>query len=174
MPDPFRLRVMKALTSLIEAVEVEMIDDQGLPVTNLVGRVFRGREQYGDNDPLPMISILEPPLAIEPIESQPDNPNASVGWDILIQGWVLDDKTHPCDPAYIFSALVRQALARHKKQGEGKRGPDGKDYLGEGLRVQNLRIGAPVVRPADFPSTNACFYLLITLQIVEDMIDPFG
>jgi hypothetical protein len=174
MADPFRLRIMKAMTALIEAVQVEMKDDTGADITSLAGRVFRGREQFGDNDPLPMVSLLEPPLTIEPIPAQPDNTNSSGAWDILIQGWVIDDKDNPCDPAYVLAALVRRAIAEHKKSGEGKKGPLGSNYLNEGLRVQNIRIGAPVVRPADFPSTNACFYLLITLEIVEDMLNPFG
>lgn len=172
MADPFRLRIMKSLTALIEAVEVDMIDDGGENITSLSGRVFRGREQYGDNDPLPMVSLLEPPMAIEGNSTQPDNTDRATEWDILIQGWVLDDKDNPCDPAYVLAALVRSALAKEK--GKVGRGPRGADYLGEGLRVQELRIGAPVVRPADFPSTNACFYLLITLKIVEDILNPFG
>jgi hypothetical protein len=172
MADPFRLRVMKALTTLIEAVEVDMLDDQGEPVENLQGRVFRGREQFGENDPLPMISLLEPPLAIEGLRTQADNTNWTGEWDILIQGWVPDDKENPCDPAYTFAAHVRRAIAAEKKK--QPRGPNGADYLGQGLRVEELRIGAPVVRPADFPSMNACFYLLITLKIVEDIHNPFG
>ena len=172
MADPFRLRVMKALSALIEAVEVDMIDDTGAAVTSLQGRVFRGREQFGENDPLPMVSLLEPPMAIEGVRVQSDNTKWSGEWDILVQGWVLDDKDNPCDPAYTLAALVRQALATEKKK--QPRGQRGADYLGEGLLVEELRIGAPVVRPADFPSTNACFYLLITLKIVEDILNPFG
>lgn len=172
MADPFRLRIMKSLSALIEAVEVDLTDDTGEQIASLAGRVFRGREQYGDNDPLPMVSLLEPPMAIEGNPTQPDNTDRATEWDILIQGWVLDDKDNPCDPAYVLAALVRQALAREKAK--SPRGPRGADYLGEGLRIQELRIGAPVVRPADFPSTNACFYLLITLKIVEDILNPFG
>lgn len=172
MADPFRLRIMKALTALIEAVEVDVVDDTGEHITSLAGRVFRGREQYGENDPLPMVSLLEPPMAIEGGSVQSDNTTRPGEWDILIQGWVLDDKDNPCDPAYVLAALVRQALAKEKSK--NPRGPRGADYLGEGLNIEELRIGAPVVRPADFPSTNACFYLLITLKIVEDILKPFG
>lgn len=172
MADPLRLRIMKSLTALIEAVEVDVIDDTGEHITSLTGRVFRGREQYGDNDPLPMVSLLEPPMAIEGSSVQSDNTTRPGEWDILIQGWVLDDKDNPCDPAYVMAALVRQALAVEKKK--QPRGPRGADYLGEGLVIEELRIGAPVVRPADFPSTNACFYLLITLKIVEDILNPFS
>ena len=109
-----------------------------------------------------MVSLLEPPLSIERIASQPDNPNAAGAWDILIQGWAVDDKDNPTDPAYRLAAWVVQTLAKERTKMRGR--PGSKNYL---------KVGAPVVRPADFPSANACFYLLITLQIVEDMEDPF-
>ena len=85
---------------------------------------------------------------------------------------MIDDKDNPCDPAYVLAALVRQAIAQEKTKNHGR--PGARNYLGEGARVQNIRIGSPVVRPAEFPSTNACFYLLITLEIVEDTLNPFG
>ncbi len=159
------------LSKLIEKAAVELEDEQGVPVTSLRDRVFRGRESFGENDPLPMVSLLEPPLSIERIASQPDNPNAAGAWDILIQGWAVDDKDNPTDPAYRLAAWVVQTLAKERTKMRGR--PGSKNYLGLGDRITEIKVGAPVVRPADFPSANACFYLLITLQIVEDMEDPF-
>ncbi len=171
MSDPFRLRVLKNLTALLEAIPVTMVDNNGDPVVSMAGRVFRGREHFGDDDPLPMISILEPPLAIERVPNQPDNPKVNGEWDLMLQGWVVDDKDHPCDPAYVLVAHVMQALGQHRKNARTR---GNTNYLNQGLAVEELRIGAPVVRPADYPSANACFYLLLTLKIVEDMTNPFG
>lgn len=52
MADPLRLRILKALTAEFE----QMTDANG---ESMAGKVFRGRDHFGNDDPLPMISILE-------------------------------------------------------------------------------------------------------------------
>ena len=46
--DPLRLRIQKALTAELEQV----LDDKDRPLT---GKVFRGRDHFGNSDPLPML-----------------------------------------------------------------------------------------------------------------------
>lgn len=164
--DPFRLRVLKALTAVIENVG-QQADD----VNVLQGMVFRGREYYGDDEPLPMVSLLEPPLSVDRLPSTEANPDTFGDWDILVQGWVKDDKLNPCDPAYQLSAEVIRAIAleRMKWQGPGRR-----NLLGEGESIVDIVIGSPIVRPPDVTSARACFYLIVTLRISEDLTNPFN
>lgn len=166
MNDPFRLRVLKNLTSVIERVGT-MSDD----INDLTGAVFRGREYFGDNEPLPMVSLLEPPLAIDRHPSSQSNPDAFGDWDILVQGWVKDEKLNPCDPAYQLSAEVIRAIMLEKLK---SRGPGPRNLLGEGNAIDDISIGSPVVRPPDQTSIRACFYLIITLHIAESLDTPFN
>lgn len=166
MSDPFRLRVLKALTVLIEKVGT-LPDD----TNDLGGKVFRGREYFGEEEPLPMVSLLEPPLATDRLPSSQSNPNAIGDWDVLIQGWVLDDKINPCDPAYQLCAEVIRVIANER---QASRGPGPRNLLGEGNSIDDIVIGSPVVRPPDVTSMRACFYLIVTLRISETLTEPFN
>ena len=170
MPRPFRLLVLDALTAQIK--KVSPANGYHFDVAEAV---FRGRVWFGDDDPLPMVSILEPPLAIEQLRSQADNTGSEGDWDLLLQGWVPDDKSNPTDPAYAFVAEVIKSLAEAKTQKNGRTS----DIfglgagLGRNFGIENMTIGAPVVRPADEVSARACFYLPVTFKIAEDMTNPF-
>jgi hypothetical protein len=171
-PRPLRLRALDALTELISGISMANGFQFDLSGEN---QVVRGRIYVGDSEPLPMVSFIEPPLAIEPGRASPQNPNRNGEWDILVQGWVDDDPWHPCDKAYVLSAEVAMVLAREKKKPSGRPGSGlGPDFLGLGPIITDMRIGAPVVRPPDGTSTTACFYIVLTLQIVEDMTQPFS
>jgi len=179
MTDPFRLRVQKAI-----AAALSQINEAGGYNVNLTGNVFRGRLVFGVNDPIPMISIIEPPL---PNEMRP-SPLASTAedgwWDIIVQGFVPDDRENPTDPAHVAMADVKKRLAQEiKRKGTGPnmRQPDpfgvNFDDMGN-LRknnVEQFKIGAGVVRPPEEAvSTKAYFWLTLRLKIVEDNNDPFG
>jgi hypothetical protein len=174
MSDPFRLRVLKALTAQLQTITPDNPDfTYHFDVSQ---NVFRGRSRYGDEDPLPLISILEPPLAIERVKSQPDNSDSTGEWDLLIQGWAEDDPANPTDPAYTLVADVLSCLAQAKLQKQGR--TSNIFGLGAGFGspsgILDMRLGAPVVRPPDETSAKSCFYLIVTLQIAEDNRQPFG
>ena len=57
MADPMRLVILKALCAHIEA---QVRISNGFQ-HDLQGRVFRGRSVFGQDDPLPMVSVLEAP-----------------------------------------------------------------------------------------------------------------
>lgn len=157
MSDPLRLRVLKALST-----ELEKIDNNGMK-----DRVFRGRSIYGDGEPLPMISILEPPIPLDAIRSTGDNAGQTGLWELLIQGWAKDDKANPTDPAHMLMAKVKQCLVTQKRLNEGF------NILGLGDKVISLDIGQGSCRPADEVSIRAYFWLVVTLRIAEDLSDPF-
>ncbi len=171
MPRPFRLRVLDKLEELIKTVAPANGDWDDLSVD---GAVVQGRLFIGDDEPVPMVSMVEPPAAIEGIKTQPNNVNHVGEWDILIQGWAKTDlkSRNVTGPAYVLAAEVRRKLAIEKKKPSAP--GQGQNHLGFGARIQDMRIGAPVVRPPDETSSKACFYLMLTLQIAEDMSDPFS
>lgn len=182
--DPFRLRVLKAITASLKTItpangyQHDLADKTEHGVA--MARAFRGRQQFGDGDPLPMVSVLEHPRALDALLA-PDGGQDRLGeWDLLVQGFVKDDKENPTDPAHRLVADVIACLAK-----EGKRrkpsldgGSGEPDILGLGgimPCVTKLAIGSPVVRPADgVNSSQAFFWFTLTLTLAEDMEKPFA
>lgn len=182
--DPFRLRVLKALTAAIKTITPangyrhDMSDWPEHGVT--MKRVFRGRQKFGDGDPLPMVSVLEHPRALDAL-LEPDGGNDSIGaWDILIQGFVKDDPENPTDPAHHLVADVISCLAKEGKRRlpslDGGRGEP--DILGLGSQepcVTKLAIGKPIARPGEAGvSDQSFFWLTLTLTLAEDVEKPFA
>lgn len=170
--DPFRLRAQKALSDALAT-----ITPANGYTFDFSKAVFRGRLGFGENDPLPMLSIMEPPLPLDR-KSAPLSASSSGGdWDLVVQGFVQDDRENPTDPAHLAMAEVKKRLAQEarRKLDLPARGPN---VLGLGSgrnRVEELRIGAGVVRPPEAAvSSKAYFWLTITLKIVEDNSDPFA
>lgn len=173
---PFRLKVLVRLTEHLQTIErttpgalptytYSLAPDASFPD----GRVLRGRVAYGDDDPLPMVAIVEDPKQLERDAVPLREVNASLGdWDLLIQGFIKDDPVHPTDPAYFLAADVAAKLADAKK--------DTRNILGLGSKkpcVDQLHIGAPVIRPADTISATTYFWLPVRLHLVEDPNNAF-
>lgn len=163
MNDPFRLRVMKALTAALE----EINPAAGYQF-DLTGKVFRGRDIFGDSDPLPMISILEA------IEEQAQLPTPAAGgassgpWELLLQGFVEDDFVNPTDPAHRLMAEVKKRLVEERIRDRQY------NILGMDGKVADLKISHGVVRPPDEVSGKAYFWLRLTLVVVENLQDPYA
>ena len=114
---PFRTRVLTAFTAALEEITPangylsdlsDFVHTDGQPMK----RVYRGRAYFGDSDPLPMVSVLEPreegdPFTVQPVLAIAD----PFDWRLLVQGFVEDDKTNPTDPAYTLLSDVRRRLA---------------------------------------------------------------
>lgn len=177
MADSFRLRVLKALGAVIKTVTPangyyldlgDYTDEAG----RTAPRVFRGRDIFGFTDPLPMISILENPRPLGQSNAPGEGSGNAGDWEIMIQGFVQDDAENPTDPAHHLAAEVVVALARAKGDRQNLLG------LGNGRTgscVTKMRIGAPVVRPADDATSSvAFFFLLVTLSLAEDLENPFA
>lgn len=82
-----------------------------------------------------------------------------------------DDRENPTDPAHVFMADVKKRLAMERKKAASHKPEDG--ILGLGNAVINMYIGAGVVRPPDDVSAKAYFWLTITLDLAEDMEEPY-
>lgn len=139
----------------------------------MMERVFRGRPWFGDTDPIPMVSVLEP---VEEADflfvPATDDPSATYDWPLLVQGFVNDDPMHPTDPAYrLMRDVRRRLLAEKKRTAPGRHVPDPLGSRAFGLpncRVNEIRVSTGKVRPADDVSAKAYFYLVVTLNITED------
>lgn len=173
--DPFRLRVMKAVGDCLKGITAadgykHDMDDGTDSAGRVQERVFRGRTIYGDNDPLPMLSVLEDPKTSVTLNGSAGSAVAANEFSIYVMGFVEDDKTHPLDPAYHLSADVITALVRAKK--------DQRNILGIGNRapcVLKLTIGQPIHRPPDDEVSVVAYFLLpVTLTLVENLEDPFA
>lgn len=180
MADPFKLVALKALCDALKEITpingyVHDLSDFDPGDGAAKERVFRGRAWFGEDDELPMLSILE---GVDPAEevAEPaaDSPTAEYDWELILQGFVDDDRNHPLDPAYRLLADVRKRLAveRVRKTVDHDQNP-----LGLGLgknRIVKLSFGSGVCRPADDISAKAWFWLRVTLRIVEKAAEPYA
>lgn len=183
MPDiPFKRRVLDALTdALAEITPANGYNSDLAPFMHpdgaMMRRVYRGRAFFGDNDPIPMVAILERPDPADELAEPPrDSNNGSYDWNLIVQGFVQDDKDDPTDPAYLLLADVRHRLAVERaRRDESGRLPDPLGFGGRRRpnRIEELSFGPGVVRPADEVSAKAYFWLGVTLKTFEDPLFPF-
>lgn len=169
MPDPFRLRVHKALTVVLEGA---VYTDYRGTVTPMTGRVKRGRAVFGEETPVPLLSILESPIPQDPDRPPVRGTTFQGDWELVVQGFVPDDEDNPTDPAHILMAEVKKVLAEEKAKSNLEHGSTG--ILGFDGLVDDLYIGPGVVRPPDELSDKAYFWLTLTLKVIEDYRAPYG
>lgn len=166
-----RLRILRTLAAWLEGVDgtaFGLIDEADAALSTMVDRVKRGRIEYGSDDPIPMLSILEVPIPLDTIVPPPDSEYSKGAWELLIQGFARDDPDNPTDPAHVLMAAVKKRLAQAKMQNYNSDG-----IWGMGNHVIDMRIGAGVVRPPDEISAKAYFWLNLTLDITENLDQPF-
>lgn len=166
-PDPFRLRVQKALSAAFGQITVA----NGFRSEVGPGSVYRGRTMFGDGDPIPMISMLEEPVAPESDLSGEAGVGGSGNYVLMVQGFCQDDKDNPTDPAHVLLADVKRRLVEIKQDERRddrvfRFGPKANTVLG-------VSWDGGVVRPADEVSAVAYFWLRVTLELAEDHTKPF-
>lgn len=169
--DPLNVRILHALRDLIAGISI----DEGYK-HDLTDSVFLGRNVFGDSDPETMVSILEPPVEPDQIPSPDEAKELAGDWNLLIQGFVKDDKANPTEPAYRLLADVRAVLAKERARPGTSRVSSGKavDLLDMDGAVTKIDFGRGVVRPPDEISSKAYFWLNITISITEDMANPYA
>lgn len=161
MADGRRLRLLKAITTTLEGISVA----DGFNTDLGAGKVFRGRSYFGESDPVPMISILEAPLPPDQQQS-PDSSDVNDSLlELVVQGFTLDDADNPTDPAHVLLADAKRALAQEKaKENEGS---------AFGFKwVRRIIIGPGVVRPPDEISAHAYFWMTLSIDFVDDLLNP--
>lgn len=166
MADPQRLRVLKALTALLEGTTPTAPTIEP-PLASLVGRVFRGRARFGDNDPDVMLSILESPRPQSLVFT--DEQQASHGtWQLLIQGWCPDDKENPSDPLYFFLADIEQRLDRVVAESQSTGYPKYPEHYMLGGLITKIEVGQGTVRPpTENISSKSFFYIPVQVGLAR-------
>jgi hypothetical protein len=187
-PVPTRLKTLIALTDLLKTITPDNgyqtdLSDFVDANSKTQSRVFRGRALFGEDDPLPMLAILENPHAdLAGVVSPRGGAVTESSWELLIQAFVEDDLDNPTDPAHIIMADVKQCLAteRMKIQRQGRdplrntSGIRNNDLLGMGGVVTDIKLAPGVVRPPDQTSAKAMFWLQVALVMAEDISKPFA
>lgn len=165
MADSKQLDILKQLTTHLEGITTA----NGYPLT-LTGRVFRGRADFGENDPVPAISILEAPRPNDALAADEDALIRSEDWVLLLQGWAEDDRRNPSDPVYRLKACVEKRLSEIALT---RNGVGLLPIFRLGGRIAGLRIGPGLCRPADQLSPRAYFYLPLIVTLAVNVADPF-
>lgn len=177
MPKPvsIKLAIMKALTDVLHD-SINGGEEYHHDLASVPNSVQRGRLLYGDDDPVPLVGIVEPPVNDLSFFAGMNGETRADNWRLIIQGWVQDDRIHPTDKAYDLAADVEKALSRiidtssPSRSGMGTAKPTyPDDYMLGGL-IGGLRIEQPICRPAqDGVSSKAFFYIPIVIQVATDI-----
>lgn len=167
LDNPIRLEIQKRMSALLGSIST----DNGYK-TDLNGQVYRGRMFFGDETPLPSLSILEPPIPMDQLPPPSTSPSQSGPWELIIQGFIKDDRENPTDPAHVLMADVKRCLAAERQKANWDRPEEG--IFGLGRHVLNLYIGTGVVRPPDDVSAVAYFWVSIMLDLSENIAEPYN
>jgi hypothetical protein len=154
---------MMAISDSIKAIK----PDNGFEF-DLSEDVYRGRTLIGDDEPIPMVTILEAPIPLEWRFRNGDNVHGTGNWELLVQGFVADDKLNPTDPAHRLMAEVKHVLIEEKRRDRGR------NAFGMGGKVVEVFVGQGAVRPPDLASAKAFFWLTLTLKLSEDLDNPYN
>lgn len=158
-----RLNILKALTSHLQGITPANGYDY-----DLSSAIKRGRALFGNDDPIPLVSILESPRSDQWVFAGYDDSERKENWSLLIQGWVADDIDNPTDPAYLLMAAVEHRLSRITAT-SSTNGYEvyPTEYL-LGRTIGNFRVLPGVVRPPmEQVSSKAFFYLPIQVALVR-------
>jgi hypothetical protein len=170
--DSYRLQVLKKLTQHLANITPTSGYQHNLgPTTEYpYGSVFRGRAIFGQDDPVPMVSILEAPRSDVGSFAGENRSQRKEDWSLLIQGWAIDDKENPTDPVYALLDEVERHLFRLTATKEKTGSPLYPDEYLLGKTVVGVTISPGIVQPArENLSSKAFFYLPITVQLVRPL-----
>jgi hypothetical protein len=163
LANPIRLEVHKRMTEVLKEITVA----NGY-ASDIGDNVFRGRIVFGEETPIPSLAILEVPIPIDQLPSPRSAVVTKGPWELMVQGWVKDDRDNPTDNAHILMADVKKRLIQERaKIDEG-------GIFGLPRNVLEMYIGAGVVRPPEEISAKAYFWLTITLEFSENLADPYS
>lgn len=170
MTDTKQLTILKRLTAHLEGITPANGYDY-----DLAGRVYRGKAIFGSDEPLPFVSILE--------SMRPDPQPQSAGterlvreeaWELLVQGWVDENRDLPTDDLYGLKGAVESRVAQIVAK-DDRGNPAYPEVYRLGGLVVSLRIGPGVVRAATPQVGGAeAFYLPLLLSYVTNLADPYA
>lgn len=170
--ESLQLHILKAITTHLQGITTA--NDYAY---DLSAAVFRGRLLYGDDVPVPMVSI------VEHLQGDITNDVAGEGniertetWVLLVQGITKNDVLNPTDDTYNLKAAVEHRLARAIHQTKGDPTYPDEYFFGlKGLKIiTGITIGPGVVSPPrQGISERAFFYLPVGVGLATDISDPW-
>ena len=174
-----KLIVMQRLTTLLEGLTTytykDAVGTSHTATYALAGRVYRGRKTVSETDARASMSILEAPRPVDGDGVGADGQVRRFDWRLNIQGWPVEDRNHPSDPAYIMAAAVEQRLQRisavKEASGDPLSGQAGlyPEYHLSGL-IDKITVFDSLVLPAtEGLSKVAFFYIPVTVSIIRDL-----
>lgn len=162
MADSKRLRILKAITTQLETVATTAGYQH-----NLLGKVFRGRADYGAETPLPWVGIFE--LRPEEVTRAGESFNKD-RWYIGIQGAIAAAEDHPTDSVHNLMADVKKAIGGVLKDLPHQPNPS---YMFGNL-VGDLELdGGLTFTPKENPDI-AVFALRLTVTLTENLENPYA
>lgn len=163
MPDSKQLTILKRLTEHIAGITPGAGYDY-----DLTDKVFRGRSRFGADEPLPFVSILESLRPDQqPIPAGEGKQRRLDDWELLVQGWVDENREFPTDDLYNLKAAIEKRLAEVMTEGS--------PVYRLGNLISELRIGPGVVRAATPQVGGAeAFYLPLRVSYAINVADPFA
>lgn len=169
MTDAKKLVILKRLTDHLKTIVPDADHD-----FDLSSGVYRGKQQFGEEAPLPALSILENPRPDHGLLGGEHGIAYKEDWVLLLQGWVKDDHENPTDPAYNLMAAVEKKLSELIDIDDNGEPLYPSVYLLGGLIVE-LRVGPGVCRPPqEGLSSKAFFFLPLTLTLSYSIAEPYA
>lgn len=170
MPDTKQLLILKRLTDHIAGVTPANGYDY-----DLAGKVYRGISKFGADQPLPFVSILE---SMRPDQRTVDGGleklHRKESWELLIQGWVDENREYPTDDLYGLKGCVEKRIAEIVAM-DNFGNPVYPAVFRLGGLIVELKIGPGVVRAATPQVGGAeAFYLPIIVVYAINLADPYA
>lgn len=169
MADSLKLTTLKKLTEILQGIKhVDGDPENDWDGFDLSKAVFRGRSVYGDNMPDTFLSILEAPRpAVENVAGH-NGEATRQEWQLLLQGFVQDDKSNPLDPVYPLIEVVERRLAMVTAVNPHMGTPKYPSLYMLGNTVNSFTLGPSVARPpAEGVSSKAFFYMQLGIGLAK-------
>jgi hypothetical protein len=177
MADSWQLAILKALTAHLELITPA---HDNVYAFDLSASVYRGRLQFGADDPVPLVAIVEHLAADVAVDvSGLQNVNSSQTWILLVQGWIQQTDIHPTDGAYSLKAAVELQLSRLIQADDKTGDPMYPDEFMLGFYktcITGISIGPGVVSVAtrEESAGKAFFYLPVGIGLATTIYEPFA
>lgn len=143
---------------------------------DLTGRVHYGKPIFGAETEVPFLSLGSPPklLPVRAMGESDGKLRRVITWELMLQGFVSDNKRDPLQPADDLLTEVELRLSEVISEESGR--PTHPSIFRLANRaVKDFRIGQGVSRPpTEKVSPTAFFYLPLEIVFMHDLSKPFG
>ena len=165
---PKRLAILTRLTTLLETIQ----PSRGYQF-DLKGKVFRGRELFGDELDMPALTLLEAPTGGMNIPANLERTVNAGDWTVFVQGMVKDNKQTPVDEVYWLHADVVRCLSTVTAM-DAKQQPVSPATYRLGGLIDDLTLTPAVCRPPEAGvSSKAFFWMPIIIKYTLDNTNPY-